>query len=80
MRAAVLIRRGRFEIDRSYPDPRPNPTDIKLRIRVNRICGSDLRATAVAERDGSFAEYVVAPARRMFVVPPRHGDGCHAQS
>jgi (R,R)-butanediol dehydrogenase / meso-butanediol dehydrogenase / diacetyl reductase len=29
----------------------------------------DMRAMAVAERNGSFAEYITAPARQMFLVP-----------
>ncbi len=133
MRAAVLRERGRFEIDREYPEPRTNPTDLKLRILYSGICGSDLhefvagpmlvrmpavlghefcgevvevgadargfergdhavgiiypscgrceycrrgnftmcdmRAMAAGERNGSFAEFVAAPARQMFVVP-----------
>lgn len=133
MRAAVLRERGRFEIDREYPEPRPSSTDLKLRILYSGICGSDLhefvagpmlarmpavlghefcgevvevgadargfergdravgiiypscgrceycrrgdftlcdmRAMAMGERNGSFAEFVVAPARQMFVVP-----------
>jgi len=134
MRAAVLKTRGRFEIDRAYPDPRPSPTDLKLRVIFSGICGSDLhefvagplmapmpsvlghefcaevvevgaevrgfdigdktvgviypscgrceycrrgdftlcdmRAMAVGERNGSFAQFVAAPARQMFLVPP----------
>ncbi|MGH7932160.1 MAG: zinc-dependent alcohol dehydrogenase [Candidatus Binataceae bacterium] len=133
MRAAVLTARGRFEIDRTYPDPHVTSADLKMRVRVSGICGSDLhefvagplqmrlpavlghefcgeivevgddvrgftagdkavgviypgcgrceyclhgdftlcdmRAMAVAERNGSFAEFVTAPARQMFVVP-----------
>lgn len=30
----------------------------------------DMRSVGVAERNGSFAEYVCAPARQMFLVPP----------
>jgi (R,R)-butanediol dehydrogenase / meso-butanediol dehydrogenase / diacetyl reductase len=134
MRAAVLKARGRIEIDRAYPDPRPGPEDIQLRVRMTGICGSDLhefvagpllmpmpvvlghefcgevvevgsdvrgfsqgdRAVgliypscgrceycrhgdftscdmlelAVAEHNGSFAEYVSVPARQLFLVPP----------
>ncbi len=153
MRAAILRERGRFEIDRAYPEPRLAAGDIKLRIKLSGICGSDLhefvagpllapmpsvlghefcgevvevgaevrgfeagdkaigviypscgrceycqhgdftlcdmRAMAVTERNGSFAEYVAAPARQMFLVPPQtpHDEaaliepssvGCHA--
>src|SRR5438876_5044677 len=42
MRAAVLKARGRIEIDPAYPDPRPGPEDIQLRVRMTGICGSDL--------------------------------------
>ncbi len=42
MRAAVLRARGRIEIDRAYPEPSFDPTDIKLRVKVSGICGSDL--------------------------------------
>src|SRR5258705_12069887 len=42
MRAAVLKARGRFEIDRAYPDPIPSLTDLKLRVLFSGICGSDL--------------------------------------
>src|SRR5258707_15794939 len=42
MRAAVLKARGRFEIDRAYPDPLLAPTDLKLRVLFSGICGSDL--------------------------------------
>jgi (R,R)-butanediol dehydrogenase/meso-butanediol dehydrogenase/diacetyl reductase len=133
MRAAVLKARGRIEIDRKYPDPSLKPSDLRLRVQVSGICGSDLhefvagplalpmpavlghefcgeivevgaevrgfeegdkavgiiyagcgnceycrrgiytlcdmRAMAVAERNGSFAEYITAPARQMFLVP-----------
>jgi (R,R)-butanediol dehydrogenase/meso-butanediol dehydrogenase/diacetyl reductase len=133
MRAAILKERGRFEINRAYPEPKTGPGDIKLRVKLSGICGSDLhefvagpllapmpsvpghefsgevveagaevrgfepgdlavgviypscgrceycqhgdftlcdmRAMAVTERNGSFAEYVTAPARQMFVVP-----------
>jgi (R,R)-butanediol dehydrogenase / meso-butanediol dehydrogenase / diacetyl reductase len=133
MRAAVLKARGRIEVDRAYPDPSLKPGDLRLRVQVSGICGSDLhefvagplalpmpavlghefcgevvevgaevrgfevadkavgiiyagcgnceycrrgnftlcdmRAMAVAERNGSFAEYVTAPARQMFLVP-----------
>jgi len=153
MRAAILRERGRFEIDRAYPEPRLAAGDIKLRIKLSGICGSDLhefaagpllapmpsvlghefcgevvevgaevrgfeagdkaigvihpscgrceycqhgdftlcdmRVMAVTERNGSFAEYVAAPARQMFLVPPQtpHDEaaliepssvGCHA--
>jgi len=138
MRAAILRERGRFEIDRAYPEPRLAAGDIKLRIKLSGICGSDLhefaagpllapmpsvlghefcgevvevgaevrgfeagdkaigvisascgrceycrhgdftlcdmRAMAVTERNGSFAEYVAAPARQMFLVPPQTPD------
>jgi (R,R)-butanediol dehydrogenase/meso-butanediol dehydrogenase/diacetyl reductase len=133
MRAAVLRERGRFEIDRAYPEPQLGAGDLKLRIMFSGICGSDLhefvagpllapmpsvlghefcgeivevgtevrgfetgdkaigviypscgrceycqhgdfalcdmRAMAAEERNGSFAEYVAAPARQMFLVP-----------
>jgi len=135
MRAAVLKARGRFEIDRAYPDPRLSPTDLKLRVLFSGICGSDLhefvagplmapmpsvlghefcaevvevgaevrgfdigdrtvgviypscgrcefcrhgdftlcdmRELSVSERNGSFAQFVAAPARQMFLVPPQ---------
>ncbi len=134
MRAAVLKARGRIDIDRAYPEPFLKPSDLRLRVRVSGICGSDLhefvagplgipmpavlghefcgevvevgtevrgfetgdravgiiypscgnceycrrgdhtlcdmRAIGVAERNGSFAEYVAAPGRQMFLVPP----------
>ena len=138
MRAAVLRARGRIEIDRAYPESRLNPGDIRLRVGVSGICGSDLhefvagplnlpmpavlghefcgevveagadvrgfepgdraigviyagcgrceycrrgdftlcdmRAMAVAERNGSFTEFVTAPAHQMFLVPPGVSD------
>src|SRR5579863_2193904 len=134
MRAAVLKARGRIEIDREYSEPRPNPGDLRLRVRVTGICGSDLHEfvagplltpmpvvlghefcgdvvevgpdvrgfeqgdhavgliypscgrcefcrhgdftscdmleLAVAEHNGSFAEYIAVPARQLFLVPP----------
>lgn len=133
MRAAVLRSRGRFEIDRAYPDPPLSPTDLRLKISFSGICGSDLhefvagpllapmpivpghefcgqvvevgrevrgfdlgdqavgviypscgrcefcrrgdftlcdmREMNFTERNGSFAEFVTAPARQMFLVP-----------
>ena len=138
MRAAVLKARGRIDLDRAYPEPSLKPSDLRLRVKVSGICGSDLhefvagplaikmpavlghefcgevvevgaeargfemgdkavgiiysgcgnceycrrgdftlcdfRAMAVAERNGSFAEYITAPARQMFVVPAETPD------
>jgi threonine dehydrogenase-like Zn-dependent dehydrogenase len=55
MRAAVLKARGRFEIDRAYPDPRLSPTDLKLRVLFSGICGSDLHEFVGRTSDGADA-------------------------
>jgi (R,R)-butanediol dehydrogenase / meso-butanediol dehydrogenase / diacetyl reductase len=138
MRAAILKARGRMEIDGGYHEPSLKQSDLRLRVSVSGICGSDLhefiagpllvpmpavlghefcgevvemgadvrgfmpgdkaigviypscgqceycrhgdftlcdmRAMAVAERNGSFAEFITAPARQMFVVPAETPD------
>lgn len=138
MRAAVLIARGRIDLDRAYAEPKLSPTDLKLRVKVSGVCGSDMhefvagpfavrlpavlghefcgevvevgadvrgfepgdravgiiypgcgrceycrrgdftlcdmRALAATERNGSFAEFIAAPARQMFLLPPGASD------
>jgi (R,R)-butanediol dehydrogenase/meso-butanediol dehydrogenase/diacetyl reductase len=138
MRAAVLTARGRIELDRAYAEPKLNPTDLKLRVKVSGVCGSDMhefvagpfgvkmpavlghefcgevvevgaevrgfepgdravgiiypscgrceycrrgdftlcdmRALTATERNGSFAEFITAPARQMFLLPPGTAD------
>lgn len=43
MRALVLD--GKLEFRRDYPDPRPNPGESLVKVRVAGICGTDLELT-----------------------------------
>jgi (R,R)-butanediol dehydrogenase/meso-butanediol dehydrogenase/diacetyl reductase len=55
MRAAVFEAPGRPLVIAEVEAPRPEPTDLLVKVRACGICGTDLHLSAVADRSGGMA-------------------------